>query len=413
MENTKSEIDLDFVKKDPNYLIVKSGQSIIHKTAEPLYSKIPNWKIKKLIQKPPMVISGPYNPESPGGSYGHAYGVSVSNYPAKKNGRDGDPICDCFRVNTYQNAIIAVIADGCGWGEKPKAAATRVTTNMTKSLSLSLPYIKNTKEAATQIINSLALANYSINYDQKENVGTTTAIGGLCLETNEPTDPNVPKWVFIFVTVGDCKVFKFDASTRFSSDITPGNRCNTDDPRDPGGRLGPYRGKGDPDLRNLDLIYCGLNEEDILILVSDGVHDNLDPMHMGKNPKELDLSYESWDDIPIEEATSAKTEFMNKFFTEIILEKENSTSLKDGGTTEIQITPGLITKKAIRYCRNLTSTSRQWMEQNPNGALVHDYNKYPGKLDHTTCVSIQVGIYIPGKDDIPANSLDSLRWPFI
>jgi hypothetical protein len=25
----------------------------------------------------------------------------------------------------------------------------------------------------------------------------------------------------------------------------------------------------------------------------------------------------------------------------------------------------------------------------------------------------QVGIYIPGKDDIPANSLDTMRWPFL
>lgn len=177
----KLELDYDFVKKDPNYQIVKSGQSLIHQAAEPLYAKIPNWKIKKLIPRPPMVISGPYNAESPGGSYGHAFGVSVSNYPAKKTGRDGDPICDCFRVSTYQNAIVTVVADGCGWGEKPKNAAVRVCTNMTKALSLQLPNIKNTKEAATHIINSLALANYSINYDFKEtfSVGTTTAIGNI------------------------------------------------------------------------------------------------------------------------------------------------------------------------------------------------------------------------------------------
>jgi hypothetical protein len=57
--------------------------------------------------------------------------------------------------------------------------------------------------------------------------------------------------------------------------------------------------------------------------------------------------------------------------------------------------------------------NRQWMEQNPNGALQHDYVKFPGKLDHTTIVCCQVGIYVPGKDDIPANSLDTMRWPFL
>lgn len=61
--------------------------------------------------------------------------------------------------------------------------------------------------------------------------------------------------------------------------MTVGNRMNVDDPRDPGGRLGtwsefirivlrkgPYKGKGDPDLRNLDLLHCGCNDGDILIL---------------------------------------------------------------------------------------------------------------------------------------------------
>lgn len=147
---------------------MKNGQSLIHKAAENMYEKIPNWKVKKLVQKPPMVISGPYNPESPGGAYGHAFGVSVSNYPAKSLGREGDPICDCFRVNTYPNAVIGVVADGCGWGERAKVAAVRVCTNLTKALSIQLPNIKTTKEAAIQIINGLALANYSISYDIKD-----------------------------------------------------------------------------------------------------------------------------------------------------------------------------------------------------------------------------------------------------
>jgi hypothetical protein len=81
---------------------------------------------------------GPYNPESPGGTFGNSFGVSVSNYPATSIGREGDPICDCYRVNTYQNALITLLCDGCGWGEKSKQAALRVATNVTKHLSLSM-----------------------------------------------------------------------------------------------------------------------------------------------------------------------------------------------------------------------------------------------------------------------------------
>lgn len=409
-------MDPEFIKTDPVYQLVKNNQTLIHKKGETLYAKIPNWKVKKFIPCKPMVISGPYNPESPGGTFGNSFGVSVSNYPATSIGREGDPICDCYRVNTYQNALITVLCDGCGWGEKSKQAALRVSTNVTKHLSLSIPNFKNTKEVAQQLVHAFAIANYSISYDVKDpfSAGTTTTIAGVCMETAEPQDPSIPKWVYVFITIGDCKVFKYDAQKRECCDVTVGNRMNVDDPRDPGGRLGPYKGKGDPDLRNLDLLYCGCNDGDILILVSDGVHDNFDPMHIGKQPKDIGITdYDNWDDIPDEIATVKKTEFMNKCFTDLIHEQERSTMLSSfGPQKDIVVTPALITKKAIRYCREITGGSRQWMEQNP-GALVHDYVKFPGKLDHTTCVCSQVGIYIPGKDDIPANSLDTMRWPFL
>jgi hypothetical protein len=162
--------------------------------------------------------------------------------------------------------------------------------------------------------------------------------------------------------------------------------------------LGPYKGKGDPDLRNLDLLHCGCNDGDILILgkirfwfinrsadcpVSDGVHDNFDPMHIGKSPKDLGLTdYDHWDDIPDDIATVKKTvcgrflvsvlfcsflapifqsnsqEFMNKCFTELIHEQERSTMHSFGPAKDVVVTPALITKKAIRYCREITGGSR-------------------------------------------------------
>lgn len=104
----------------------------------------------------------------------------MSNYPATSIGREGDPICDCYRVNTYQNSLITVLCDGCGWGEKSKQAALRVSTNVTKHLSLSMskihrilvifliyediPNFKNTKEIAHQLVHAFAIANYSIRY---------------------------------------------------------------------------------------------------------------------------------------------------------------------------------------------------------------------------------------------------------
>jgi len=46
----------------------------------------------------------------------------------------------------------------------------------------------------------------------------------------------------------------------------------------------------------------------------------------------------------------------------------------------------------VEHCIKLTDISREFMEKNPDKGLPKDYRKFPGKLDHTTCVSIKVGL---------------------
>jgi serine/threonine protein phosphatase PrpC len=73
------------------------------------------------------------------------------------------------------------------------------------------------------------------------------------------------------------KAFHWNCKTKGITDVTDGNRLSLTDASDPGGRLGPFLNEGTPDLRNLDLYFQPCNEGDIIFLVSDGVHDNLDP----------------------------------------------------------------------------------------------------------------------------------------
>jgi len=73
--------------------------------------------------------------------------------------------------------------------------------------------------------------------------GTSTALGGLIVELERDKDPSLPPWAFVFITIGDCKCFKYDIATETCSDITAGNRMNITDARDPGGRLGPQKKK--------------------------------------------------------------------------------------------------------------------------------------------------------------------------
>lgn len=58
-----------------------------------------------------------------------------------------------------------------------------------------------------------------------------------------------------------------------------------------------------------------------------------------------------------------------------------------------KLTPAFIVEHLINYCWNITEPSRQWMEQNIGKKLPSDYITFPGKLDHTTCVAIRVGVF--------------------
>jgi len=216
-----------------------------------------------------------------------------------------------------------------------------------------------------------------------------------------PGEPGAPPFVFEFISVGDCKAFKFDQRSRTCVDITVGNRNNLTDPRDPGGRLGPQTRNGGPDLRNLDVYSVPCQIGDIIILCTDGVHDNLDPQILGKNPASIGLAgSETWEEVSSDIGVDAKNKYMNKLLTDMIL--------LDGN----EINPSVIAKKIVRYCRDVTGASRQWMEQNPNSVQQADYEQYPGKLDHATAVAVLVGKYSSGAEGVVQKALDQQVWPF-
>jgi len=212
-------------------------------------------------------------------------------------------------------------------------------------------------------------------------------LGGVLVELKKNDEFPEIQWAFICASIGDCKAFCWSPSTGKVVDITVGNRTNLTDAQDPGGRIGPYLQGGTPDLRNLDLYLHPCSKGDILLLVSDGVHDNLDPQQLGKNPKEFGIDAESWkdaeDNFP-EETEDAKTTFRCKFLSSELGEiaKKN----KDFPLVDI-------CQHIIHYCWYLTKKSREFMEQFPNKRQPVDYVQYPGKMDHTTVVALRVGMY--------------------
>lgn len=67
-----------------------------------------------------------------------------------------------------------------------------------------------------------------------------------------------------------------------------------------------------------------------------------------------------------------------------------------------KISPSSIVETLIQHSQKITLNSKKWMEDpaNSKDKLPHDYLLYPGKMDHTTCLCVKVGLH--GKQDSPS-----------
>lgn len=57
------------------------------------------------------------------------------------------------------------------------------------------------------------------------------------------------------------------------------------------------------------LSLLGLALGDVIVVCTDGVHDNLDPEHLGKLPADVGLRYRTWDECPNKQLEDAKSQF--------------------------------------------------------------------------------------------------------
>jgi len=111
-------------------------------------------------------------------------------------------------------------------------------------------------------------------------------------------------------------------------DLTFNSREGSLSESDCGGRLGPFIDGNKPDLRNLDLKYVELATNDLLFLMSDGVHDNLEPYQLGISPKDLGFQVNEWKEIP--EAEHIKAKYRADLLTKMITSMpENERTPKD------------------------------------------------------------------------------------
>jgi len=123
-------------------------------------------------------------------------------------------------------------------------------------------------------------------------------------------------------------------------------------------------------------------------MCSDGVHDNTDPQMLGKMPREFGLPYDTWEEsemMNVAAAFDAKAKFATRYIRDLILPRNPDENFR--------VTPEMVTDKLVQHCIRTTKDSRDFMEQNPGTKQPEDYRKYPGKMDHTTCVSYRIGSF--------------------
>ncbi len=173
---------------------------------------------------------------------------------------------------------------------------------------------------------------------------------------------------------------------------------------------------------------------DLVWVVSDGVHDNIDPQIMGYQPHQMrNVAYgeksqqqyrleeaeeedtfhqpplDDWESLPHRESTQLKNEFSIRYMEQLLLggvspRQLNRVFKKEGcagataedapttnghyhnGSKTRSLNPLIVTKKLLSHCVEITKAARTFMEENPDEEQPFNFQQFPGetKLVHTT-----------------------------
>jgi hypothetical protein len=208
------------------------------------------------------------------------------------------------------------------------------------------------------LVRAVAAAHCKVVEGKSESnsAGTTTLLGGYVAPLKD-----VSGCAFVLVSIGDCKVYLRKSEKDQVTDLVCDCRAASFDAKDPGGRIGAHNQDGTPDLRNLTINSCVCERGDMLILVTDGVSDNFDPELLGVNVDGFNAqTSNAWSCDKVREALS--------------------------GSEDAQS----VVETLLGYCVSVTQSSRDWHESGGSrGKLPQDYRKFPGKMDHCTCLCLQ------------------------
>lgn len=283
---------------------------------------------------------------------------------------NADINCDKVLVDQGRDFATAVFCDGCGQGNRSLTAADTASGF-----------------AATQLL--AGVQNKIVGTDKK--MESVRDVVQLHLETLEATQAdmmakNVDGQTTISLAtvvdnyavlshIGDSKAFiirKDSESGKLTCfEPTEGSR-GSGDSKDPGGMLGDAErdqsGKPYADYRNLGVEVVLLEKGDLIMLCSDGIHDNLDPETLGLTPTSQGYLGDKWTE-------KDKNDFMKKTLNSILKGCSNFTEMN---------------KKIDDFIYQSTAALKRELLTSVNPReTAKDHQKFPGKPDHAGRIFIQ------------------------
>ncbi|KAL7714958.1 PPM-type phosphatase domain-containing protein [Entamoeba marina] len=271
--------------------------------------------------------------------------TSFSTYAVVDGVKTGNPICDRVVVKLYDNCGIVIMADGCGWGLPSLTAATKAVEAASLYISQSIENCYSVRDIGTLLVSACLKAHMNIVYGLTNlmNVGTTT------IHIDCPFN--------VLINIGDCRTFLHSCNIKHTIPLCGKYHSALNEMRNCFGRIGASK-SFEPDLNSSELKATLLEPNDMLIVMTDGFHENFDPQFI-----QADCS-------------THKESFTNVLMSEMIENSANLIDLVDTFSTHIV---------------NLTQSSRDFIQTNPKRRIPSDIKKYPGKMDHSSLCVLSVG----------------------
>ena len=315
--------------------------------------------------------------------------VSATAVPSSKPVIIGEPVADVFAVQARESSAILAIADGVNWGRKARLAARCAVHAVMDHLSSNLSQIQSTPNSRT--ISHLLLESVTKKAQElilKHHATLTTLSAAVVCEMAKPGE-----WGLFVVAVGDSPVYVYCPHSRKVMEVTVGCHPHNGnrDMRMAGGVLGPSMGS-QPDLENLTVAYMPVFAGDIVFCTSDGVSDNFSSQVMNSvNRQSTEAKPCSCTAKPQLKPCCENIVYMTALLSKHQEQLDRYLSAQTVAACLINHVVEITEQKRLfrSHCIENHIDLRRRSFEDPEFAA--QLKSAPGKLDHATVVTYQVG----------------------